>query len=58
MLKLYEAELDSRLLLGTSRHPSPAVLMEAVKHRAAAVTVRCAANRAEDGRGRRSGPCS
>ena len=31
MLKLYEVELRSRLLLGTSRFPSPAVLMEAVK---------------------------
>src|ERR1700735_5000904 len=31
MLKLYEAELRSRLFLGTSRYPSPAVLMEAVK---------------------------
>ncbi len=40
MLKLYEAELRSRLLLGTSRFPSPAVLMEAVKaSRADVVTV-------------------
>jgi thiazole synthase len=31
MLKLYEAELRSRLILGTSRFPSPAVLVEAVK---------------------------
>jgi thiazole synthase len=31
MLKLYETELHSRLLLGTSRYPSPAVLAEAVK---------------------------
>ena len=31
MLKLYGAELRSRLLLGTSRYPSPAVLIEAVK---------------------------
>jgi thiazole synthase len=31
MLKLYEAELRSRFFLGTSRYPSPAVLMEAVK---------------------------
>src|SRR6266478_7858910 len=30
MLKLYETELRSRLLLGTSRYPSPAVLAEAV----------------------------
>jgi thiazole synthase len=40
MLKLYEAELRSRLLLGTSRFPSPAVLVEAVKaSRADVVTV-------------------
>jgi thiazole synthase len=40
MLKLYEVELRSRLLLGTSRFPSPAVLMEAVKaSRADVVTV-------------------
>src|SRR5579859_4614657 len=31
MLKLYDTELRSRLLLGTSRYPSPAVLTEAVK---------------------------
>jgi thiazole synthase len=31
MLKLYDAELRSRLLLGTSRYPSPAVLTEAVQ---------------------------
>jgi thiazole synthase len=31
MLKLYEVGLHSRLILGTSRFPSPAVLMEAVK---------------------------
>src|SRR6202048_3476333 len=31
MLKLYEVELHSRLILGTSRFPSPAVLVEAVK---------------------------
>jgi len=29
MLKVYETELRSRLLLGTSRYPSPAVLTEA-----------------------------
>src|SRR5579871_54453 len=40
MLKLYDAELTSRLLLGTSRYPSPAVLSEAVKaSRAQVVTV-------------------
>jgi thiazole synthase len=31
LLKLYDTELHSRLLLGTSRYPSPAVLAEAVK---------------------------
>jgi thiazole synthase len=30
-LKLYDIELHSRLLLGTSRYPSPAVLADAVK---------------------------
>jgi thiazole synthase len=31
MLKLYEAELTSRLLLGTARYPSPAILTAAVR---------------------------
>jgi len=31
MLKLYGTDLRSRLLLGTSRYPSPAILTEAVK---------------------------
>jgi thiazole synthase len=31
MLKLYDADLRSRLLLGTSRYPSPAVLTDAVQ---------------------------
>lgn len=31
MLRLYDAELTSRLLLGTARYPSPSILMEAVK---------------------------
>jgi thiazole synthase len=40
MLKVYDTELRSRLLLGTSRYPSPAVLTEAVKaSRAQIVTV-------------------
>src|SRR6202023_3228516 len=40
MLKVYGTELRSRLLLGTSRYPSPAVLAEAVKaSRAEVVTV-------------------
>ncbi|MEA2727117.1 MAG: thiazole synthase, partial [Acetobacteraceae bacterium] len=40
MLKLYEVELRSQLLLGTSRFPSPAILVEAVKaSRADVVTV-------------------
>jgi thiazole synthase len=40
MLKVYDTELRSRLLLGTSRYPSPVVLVEAVKaSRAQVVTV-------------------
>jgi len=40
MLKVYGTELRSRLLLGTSRYPSPAVLVDAVKaSRAQVVTV-------------------
>jgi thiazole synthase len=40
MLKVYDTELRSRLLVGTSRYPSPAVLIEAVKaSRAQVVTV-------------------
>src|SRR5258707_9096123 len=40
MLKVYDTELCSRLLLGTSRYPSPAVLKDAVKaSRAEIVTV-------------------
>src|SRR6266850_1754839 len=31
MLRVYDTELRSRLMLGTSRYPSPAVLAEAVK---------------------------
>ena len=31
MLRLYDAELPSRLLLGTARYPSPSILTEAVK---------------------------
>ena len=31
MLKLYDVEVASRLLLGTARYPSPAVLAEAVR---------------------------
>jgi thiazole synthase len=31
MLKVYDTELQSRLLLGTSRYPSPAVLTQAIK---------------------------
>ncbi|HEV7718456.1 MAG TPA: thiazole synthase [Arsenicitalea sp.] len=30
-MRLYEIELDSRLLLGTARYPSPAILVEAIK---------------------------
>src|SRR5713226_2203570 len=40
MLKVFGTELRSRLFLGTSRYPSPAVLREAVKaSRAEVVTV-------------------
>ena len=40
MLKLYDCEISSRLLLGTARYPSPAVLAEAVRAaRAEVVTV-------------------
>jgi thiazole synthase len=40
MLRVYETELRSRLMLGTSRYPSPAVLAEAVRaSRAQIVTV-------------------
>ncbi|MEA3150445.1 MAG: thiazole synthase [Gammaproteobacteria bacterium] len=31
MLKLYEVELRSRLLIGTSQYPSPAVMIEAIE---------------------------
>ncbi|MGH8269855.1 MAG: thiazole synthase, partial [Steroidobacteraceae bacterium] len=31
MLRLYDAELRSRLLLGTARYPSPSILTEAVR---------------------------
>jgi thiazole synthase len=31
MLKLYDIELRSRLLLGTARYPSPAIMAEAIK---------------------------
>ncbi|MGH8290188.1 MAG: thiazole synthase [Steroidobacteraceae bacterium] len=37
MLRLYEAEFRSRLLLGTARYPSPAVLTEAVTAAAAEI---------------------
>ena len=46
-LKLYDVELDSRLLLGTARYPSPLVLSEAV--RAAGVSVVTVALRREAG---------
>lgn len=40
MLKLYDVEIGSRLLLGTARYPSPAVLTEAIRaSRAQVVTV-------------------
>src|SRR5712664_408712 len=31
MTKVYEVELHSRLMLGTARYPSPAILLEAIK---------------------------
>jgi thiazole synthase len=37
MLRLYDAEFSSRLLLGTARYPSPSILTEAVKASAAEV---------------------
>lgn len=37
MLKLYDIELTSRLLLGTARYPSPAILSEAVKRSGAGI---------------------
>src|SRR5579871_1967206 len=37
MLKLYDIELSSRLLLGTARYPSPAILEQAVRASGAAV---------------------
>ncbi|MGH8142055.1 MAG: thiazole synthase [Steroidobacteraceae bacterium] len=37
MFKLYDVELPSRLLLGTARYPSPAIMAEAVKASGAAV---------------------
>jgi thiazole synthase len=52
MLKLYDASLRSRLLLGTARYPSPAVLTEAV--RAARAEVVTVSLRRESG-GERSG---
>ncbi|MGB6451244.1 MAG: thiazole synthase [Steroidobacteraceae bacterium] len=40
MLRLYDTELSSRLLLGTSRYPSPAILTDAIRaSRAEIVTV-------------------
>jgi thiazole synthase len=52
MLKLYGTELASRLLLGTARYPSPAVLTEAI--RAAGAEVATVSLRRESG-GERAG---
>ena len=53
MLSLYGTELSSRLLLGTARYPSPAVLGEAVRvSRTAIVTVSL---RRETARGKAGG---
>jgi thiazole synthase len=51
MLELYGTPLRSRLLLGTARYPSPAVLTEAV--RAARAEVVTVALRRESGGERR-----
>ena len=50
MLKLYDIELPSRLLLGTSRYPSPAVMAQAV--RAASASMVTVALRREAGNDR------
>jgi thiazole synthase len=52
MLRLYDVELTSRLLLGTARYPSPAILTEAVKASGAQVVT--ASLRRESG-GERAG---
>ena len=52
MLRLYEAQLRSRLLLGSARYPSPAVLTEAV--RAAGAEIVTVSLRRESG-GERAG---
>ena len=31
MLRLYDTEVTSRLLLGTARYPSPAIMEEAIR---------------------------
>ena len=49
-LRLYDAELGSRLLLGTARYPSPEVMAAAVK--AARVEVVTVSLRREAARGR------
>ena len=32
MPKLYNVEIDNALLLGTAQYPSPAILIEAIRH--------------------------
>jgi thiazole synthase len=52
MLKLYDIEISSRLLLGTARYPSPAIMAEAVRaSRSEIVTVSLRRETAGSGRG-------
>lgn len=53
MLQLYQTQLRSRLLLGTARYPSPAVLTEAV--RASGAEIVTVSLRRESGGGERAG---
>jgi len=52
MLKLYDVEMRSRLLLGTARYPSPAIMAEAIKaSQSEIVTVSLRRETAGSGRG-------
>jgi len=55
MLKCYDVELGSRLLLGTARYPSPAILSEAIKTSRAAVVTVSLRRELGSGRDRREG---
>ena len=58
MLRFYEAELRSRLLLGTARYPSPSILTEAVKASGAqVVTVSLRRESGGERAGQGHGPC-